>query len=72
MSSKILEMSKVGCPYDNAAMESFYGKLKNEHINHYSIKNTDHLNELTDDYIFRYYNHKRPHSALGGLNPFEK
>lgn len=64
-------MSKAGCPYDNAAMESFYGKLKNEHINHYSIKNAEHLNELLDDYIFRYYHHKRPHSSLGGLTPFE-
>lgn len=65
-------MSKAGCPYDNAPMESFFGKLKNEHINHYSIKDFLHLEELINDYIFRYYHHKRPHSSLGGLTPFEK
>jgi len=65
-------MSKAGCPYDNAPMESFYGKLKSEHLCHYNIKNTAHLDELTNDYIFRYYHHKRPHSSLGGLTPFEK
>ncbi len=65
-------MSKAGCPYDNAPMESFYGKFKSEHLNHYIIKNILHLDELTNDYIFRYYHHKRPHSSLGGLTPFEK
>ena len=65
-------MSKAGCPYDNAPMESFFGKLKNEHIKHYSIKDNLHLEELINDYIFRYYHHKRPHSFLGGLTPFEK
>lgn len=65
-------MSKAGCPYDNAPMESFYGKLKNEHLNHYTIKNSSHLTELINDYVFRYYHHKRPHSSLGGLTPFEK
>lgn len=65
-------MSKAGCPYDNAPMESFYGKLKSEHLNHYNIKDTSHLNELINDYIFRYYHHKRPHSSLNGLTSFEK
>ncbi|WP_443659452.1 integrase core domain-containing protein [Clostridium algidicarnis] len=40
--------------------------------NHYNIKNIKNLDELTNDYIFRYYHHKRPHSSLGGLTPFEK
>lgn len=72
-SNKIQQsMSKAGCPYDNAPMESFYGKLKSEHLNHYEIKDSTQLNELTTDYIFRYYHHKRPHSSLGGLTPFEK
>ncbi len=55
-------MSKAGCPYDNAPMESFYGKLKNEHLNHYNVKNISHLSELISDYVFRYYHHKRPHT----------
>jgi len=51
-------MSKAGCPYANAPMRSFYGKLKNEHLNY--------------DYIFRYYHHKRPHGSLFGLTTFER
>ncbi|SFX09834.1 Transposase InsO and inactivated derivatives [Thermoactinomyces sp. DSM 45891] len=67
----IQSMSASGCPYDNAPMESFFGKLKNEHLNHYVIKDFDHLNQLIDDYIFRYYHHIRPHSALNGKTPME-
>jgi transposase InsO family protein len=65
-------MSKAGYPYDNAPMESFYGKLKSEHLSHYNIKSITHLDELANGYIFRYYHHKRPHGYLGGLMPFEK
>ncbi|MCS1351341.1 IS3 family transposase [Mechercharimyces sp. CAU 1602] len=64
-------MSKAGCPYDNAPMEFFFGKLKNGHLHHYVIKNDEHLNNLITDYIFRYYQHVRPHSALGGKAPME-
>ncbi|MCS1350873.1 IS3 family transposase [Mechercharimyces sp. CAU 1602] len=32
-------MSKAGSPFDNAPMESFFGKLKNEQLHHYVIKN---------------------------------
>lgn len=53
-------MSKAGCPYDNAPMESFYGKFKSESLNHYTIKSVFRLDELTNNYIFRYYHHKRP------------
>jgi len=44
-------MSKSGCTYDNAPMESFYGKLKSENLSHYNIKNTEYLDELINDYI---------------------
>lgn len=65
-------MSKAGCPFDNSPMESFYGKMKLEHLNNYKIKNLEHLNFLVTDYVFRYYNYKRPHSYNNGLTPFEK
>ncbi|SMB79841.1 Transposase InsO and inactivated derivatives [Desulfonispora thiosulfatigenes DSM 11270] len=64
-------MSTAGCPYDNSPMESFFGKLRNEHIKHFDIKNDNHLNFLINDYIYGYYHHIRPHSALGGKTPFE-
>ncbi|MCS1351507.1 DDE-type integrase/transposase/recombinase [Mechercharimyces sp. CAU 1602] len=53
-------MSKAGSPFDNAPMESFFGKLKNEQ-----------LHSLITDYIFLYYHHVRPHSALDGKIPME-
>lgn len=65
-------MSKAGCPYDNAPMESFYGTFKADFANHHSFENDESLNEATYDYIFVYYNHIRPHSANGYLTPFEK
>ena len=30
------------------------------------------LNESTLDYVYGYYNHKRPHSSNGYMTPFEK
>jgi len=64
-------MSKAGCPYDNAPRLFFYRKLKNEHLNHYNVKSISHLTELINNYVFRYYHHKIPHSSLGGLMSFE-
>lgn len=65
-------MSKAGCPYDNAPMESFYGTFKADFVNHHSFESDESLNEATYDYIFVYYNHIRPHSSNGYLTPFEK
>ncbi|MDP5277286.1 integrase core domain-containing protein, partial [Chengkuizengella axinellae] len=64
-------MSRAGCPYDNAAMESFFGKLKNEHLHHYYFENDEQLQTLIHDYIYGYYHHIRPHSALGGMTPMQ-
>jgi transposase InsO family protein len=65
-------MSKAGCPYDNAPMESFYGTFKADFANHHSFETDEALNEATYEYIFVYYNHVRPHSSNGYLTPFEK
>lgn len=65
-------MSKAGCPYDNAPMESFYATFKADFANHHSFETDEALNEATYDYIFVYYNHVRPHSSNGYLTPFEK
>ncbi len=59
-SNKIKQsMSKAGCPYDNDPMELFYGKLKIEHLNHYNVKSISHITEFINDYVFRYYYHKK-------------
>jgi transposase InsO family protein len=63
-------MSKSGCPYDNAPMESFYGTFKNEHTHHLCFTSDEMLNETTNDYMFHWYNHIRPHSFNNGKTPF--
>lgn len=65
-------MSRKGTPYDNAVMESFFGKFKTEKINHYILRNYDMAREISLDYVHLYYNSKRPHATLNGLTPLEK
>lgn len=65
-------MSKAGCPYDNAAMESFYGTFKAEFTKQTSFTTDEQLNKATEEYVYGYYNHIRPHSSNGYLTPFEK
>lgn len=65
-------MSKAGCPYDNSPMESFYGTFKAEFINQHTFKEDEQLDNGTLEYIYGYYNHRRPHSSNGYLTPFEK
>lgn len=65
-------MSKAGCPFDNAPMESFYGTFKAEFIKQHTFKTENELNESTMDYVYCFYNHIRPHSYNGYLTPFEK
>ena len=65
-------MSRAGCPYDNAPMESFYGTFKAEFIGQHTFEDEDQLDQATDDYVYCYYNHIRPHSSNNYLTPFEK
>ncbi len=67
----IQSMSKAGCPYDNAPMESFYGTLKAE-LACGKFPNDDILNERIIEYAYVWYNHVRPHSSIGYMTPFEK
>lgn len=68
----IQSMSRAGCPYDNAPMESFYGTFKTELINKYCFRTDEMLNQATTDYVYGYYNHVRPHSSNGYKSPFKK
>ena len=51
-------MSSPGCPYDNAAMENFFGTLKSECLYraHYSTK--AEVEQLITEYIY-FYNYER-------------
>lgn len=64
-------MSRRGCPYDNAVIESFFSSLKRERLN---LRTYDTLQELQvdiEDYAYQFYNKIRPHQSLGYLSPIE-
>jgi putative transposase len=67
----IPSMSRPANPYDNASCESFFKTLKREEI--YANQYTDlgHLRANMEEFIERYYNSCRLHSALGYRSPEE-
>lgn len=67
-------MSRSGNVWDNAAMESFFSSLKTERIARKTYRTRNHARQVVFDYIERFYNSTRTHSALGYLSPidFEK
>ena len=60
-------MSRPANPYDNASCESFIKTLKREEIYANDYEDLEHLHSNLEEFIERYYNQKRLHSA--GLNP---
>jgi transposase InsO family protein len=64
-------MSRAGNPYDNAPMERFYNTMKAEFVYQYTFETDDDLNQGIYEYIFDWYNHRRPHTYKGGKTPFE-
>ncbi len=67
----ISSMSRPANPYDNASCESFIKTLKREEIYANEYENLEHLRDRLQDFIERYYNRKRLHSALGYCSPEE-
>jgi putative transposase len=67
----IPSMSRPGNPYDNASCESFIKTLKREEIYANEYENIDHLRANVEEFIERYYNRCRLHSALGYQSPEE-
>jgi transposase InsO family protein len=64
-------MSRPANPYDNAFCESFMRTLKREEIDARSYRDLDDLRAHVADFIERYYNRCRLHSALGYRPPEE-
>lgn len=64
-------MSRPGNPYDNAFCESFIKTLKREQIYASKYQYIDELNAHLEEFIDRYYNRQRLHSALGYKTPEE-
>jgi transposase InsO family protein len=67
----IASMSRPGNPYDNARCERFLRTLKREEIYASAYRDLEHLHDNLEEFIERYYNQKRLHSALGYRTPEE-
>lgn len=67
----IPSMSRPGNPYDNASCETFFKTLKREEIYATSYRDLEHLRANIEEFIERYYNRCRLHSALGYRTPEE-
>ena len=64
-------MSRRGNCYDNAATESFWSTLKEEHVRHRAFASRAEVAGAIFDHTETFYNHARLHSALGYLSPLE-
>lgn len=62
-------MSSPGCPYDNAAMENFFGTLKSECLNRVKFSNRAEVEQAVAEYV-QFYNFERI-NLKDGLTPYE-
>ncbi|MCL7452052.1 MAG: IS3 family transposase [Anaerolineae bacterium] len=62
-------MNGVGCWYDNAPMESFFGTLKAERVHHCVYRTRDEARPDLFQYIEGFYNLRRLHSSLAYVSP---
>ena len=64
-------MSGKGNCYDNAAMESFYGRYKSSSVRNQVFDGEAQLRAHVFDYIELFYNRFRKHASLGYKNPVQ-
>lgn len=67
----LLSTSSRGSCYDNAAMESFFGTLKTEHVYRHKFNTREEAIISIFEYVEIFYNRQRIHSTLGYLSPVE-
>ncbi len=60
-----------GRPMQNALVESFNGKMRDECLNENLFFDVPHARQIIEDYR-QDFNTARPHSGLGGLTPAQK
>ncbi len=65
-----LDFSRPGRPIDNAFVESFNGRLRDECLNAHWFLSLDDARDKIEAWR-RFYNESRPHSALGDRTPRE-
>ncbi len=64
-------MGSVGTAYDNALAESFFASLKKECVHPTVFATRTQATMVIEDYITKFYNTRRLHSALGYRPPAE-
>ena len=65
----IVSMSRKGNCWDNAAMESFFGSLKEECVGNTVYHSHEEARLALFTYLEVYYNRIRRHSTLGYVSP---
>ena len=65
-----LHFSRPGKPVDNAFVEAFNGRLRDECLNASWFHSLSDAKKVIEDWV-KDYNEERPHSSLGGLTPIE-
>ena len=64
-------MGAVGSPYDNARVESFWGRLQVELLDRQGWKTRIELATAIHDDLELFHNSRRRHSSLNMLTPTE-
>ncbi len=67
----IQSMSRKGNCYDNAPMESFFKYFKVEEVYSQQYQSLEHATRAASDYIDRFYNRLRLHSAIDYVSPIQ-
>ncbi len=65
-----LHFIEPGKPNQNAIVESFNGRLRDELLNEHSFPTIFHARGATEAWRSD-YNHRRPHTTLSGMTPSE-
>ena len=69
-SDMLSSMSRKGDCWDNAPMESFWGKMKLEFVDK-TYNTLDEARAAVYEYVWSFYTNLRPHAANGYLTPAE-
>lgn len=67
----VQSMSGKGNCYDNAAMESFYGRFKTAFVRGRTFMDEGEIRSMVFKYIEPFYNRFRKHSSLGYKSPMQ-
>jgi putative transposase len=65
----VVSMSRKGNGWDNAAMESFFGSLKEECVGNTIYPSHEQAKRALFEYLEIYSNRIRRHSTLGYVSP---